>query len=282
MQRGFSRRGALSGSRAPAAEDRRSRQSGQALAEGMIAMAALAVVGLAIADTGRWHMLAQEVGLAARQAAFAWTRGDLEAGGAPLAAAAPLASPASAYSSAFPAFPAFPASPASQASPAFPAPRSPAGSSSLAPGRAPALRLAPIAALADAGQPGAAHGGAAELRRQWGLHDEAIQAAFASVAGLRQPFGGGRPTLRRHVAVLAGAGHAGSDAAVQQRVAQSALAWADASRASMLAGSRVADRTAPADRAWGRPAPVFDWLGPWAGAVPRERTPVGAAQGRGR
>jgi hypothetical protein len=57
------------------------RQAGQALAEGLIAVLALALVVLAIAHAGRWHATALQTGFAARQAAFAWTRGESGAGG---------------------------------------------------------------------------------------------------------------------------------------------------------------------------------------------------------
>src|SRR5690606_39035 len=123
----------------------------------------------------------------------------------------------------------------------------------------------------DDAQPGGGHGHAAVLRKQWDVRDAAISAAQATVPGLHLPFATQRLSLRRHTAILAGAGHAADDADVQRRVAQSALAWGNAAGTSVRAGRGGALRIAAVHRAWGRPGPRFDWLQTWAGAVPPER-----------
>ncbi|MBV6303270.1 hypothetical protein KVP10_00140 [Candidimonas humi] len=133
-------------------------------------------------------------------------------------------------------------------------------------------------ALGPQAQPGGLHVDARDLRQGWGVGDTGMVTAHLAVdafageqalpaSGLAQ-FDVWRPGIRRHTAILAGAGHAASDAQAQQRVAGSGLGWADAADRSYALGRRVQSWAGGLDRPWGRAEPVFDWLGPWAGRVP--------------
>jgi hypothetical protein len=76
------------------------------------------------------------------------------------------------------------------------------------------------------------------------------------------------PPVHRRLAILPGAGHAGSDAAAQSRMASSGLAWSTNARQSVSAGRAAAAVLQPLDAGWNRPAPDFDWLSAWSGLVP--------------
>lgn len=256
------------GAAGQAGQTARTWQTGQAVAEGLVVLTGLALAVLAIVHTGRWHGAALHTGLAARQSAFAWTRG--EPGIGALVSSAHAANPL-----------------VDTANPVADAASRSSGAASVMAGKAgsmagAALQLQAVSPIADGSQPGGGHAQAGALRRQWGMHDTDIHAAHAVMSGLRLPFGVQRLSLRRHTAILAGAGHARDDADVQRRMAQSVLAWGDAAGASQQAGGRVAERMAPVDRAWGRPQVDFDWLQPWAGALPPEHTQAGSRAGRGQ
>lgn len=123
---------------------------------------------------------------------------------------------------------------------------------------------------------------AAILRRQWRIEDTGIVASNIAVAPLSGPvrarktatvtglndFDRQQFVLRRHTAILTGAGHASSDASTQQVVAESALAWNQSAGSSYALGTDVAAAMSRVDAAWNRPEPIFDWLAPWAGQVP--------------
>jgi len=144
----------------------------------------------------------------------------------------------------------------------------------------------------DAGaawQVGGQHGQARQLRQQWGLDGGIVtarvrtspaagtgasaavpdKAATPSSGGLGTLWSGGiTPSIHRRVAILAGVGHAESDAAAQSRMASSRLAWADNASQSVRSGRAAASVLQPLDAGWQRPAPSFDWLSPWSGLVP--------------
>lgn len=125
---------------------------------------------------------------------------------------------------------------------------------------------------------------AATLRRDWQLDDRGIlqariAAGFAVGRGDGAPTGIGNrlqlhvfdhsyPPLARSIGILTGAGHAPSDAQVQNRIGASALAWSGAQSASRLSGGSVQLRADGVDMGWSRPAPTYDWLQPWSGRVP--------------
>jgi len=144
----------------------------------------------------------------------------------------------------------------------------------------------------DAGaawQVGGQHAQARQLRQQWGLDGGIVtarvrtspaagtgasaavpdKAATPSSGGLGTLWSGGiTPSIHRRISLLAGVGHAESDAAAQSRMASSRLAWADNASQSVRTGRAAASVLQPLDVGWQRPAPSFDWLSPWSGLVP--------------
>ncbi|RTZ41130.1 hypothetical protein EKL30_15740 [Candidimonas sp. SYP-B2681] len=140
------------------------------------------------------------------------------------------------------------------------------------------------AALDNKAQPGGPGDDAQSLRRDWRLDDTGIlvsqvnvsalatrptlpKAAFTGMADFDMPY----PQLRRHTAILTGAGHASNDLAVQQTVSRSALGWGSSATTSYGHGRSIASVMVSVDAAWNRTEPVFDWLAPWAGYVPESR-----------
>lgn len=139
--------------------------------------------------------------------------------------------------------------------------------------------------LSEQAQPGLALGQAATLRRDWSLQDSGIlqarvalfpeQQPIAAAANTRSPLKlnlleSAYPPLARSISILTDAGHAGSDSAVQSRLAASGLAWSRSHAVSTRAGGEVALRAAGVDEGWGRSEPDFDWLQPWRGELPRQ------------
>jgi hypothetical protein len=128
---------------------------------------------------------------------------------------------------------------------------------------------------AMAGQPGAGHAAAAVLRREWQVGDDAMLKATVAAQPRnvvsQGPATPGSLRIARSTSILTGAGHASSDVAVQQRVAQGASGWTQAAARSISAGREVAARMQGVDDAWARPRPDFDWLGSWHALVPADR-----------
>jgi hypothetical protein len=121
-------------------------------------------------------------------------------------------------------------------------------------------------------QPGGSGGNAAALRADWHLADTGILESHIRVGpAANNSVVWGISELRRHTAILVGAGHASDDMQVQLRVADSRLAWGKSAQASYGLGRSIAAAMVGVDAGWDRPKPVFDWLGPWAGAVPGSR-----------
>lgn len=137
--------------------------------------------------------------------------------------------------------------------------------------------------LSDDMQPGKRVGQADVLRRQWGLQDQGIvtvklditphytnhhisgKGALDIDAGFleRIPL-----TIYRHTAILINAGHSDSDIASHRRVGQSALAWKTVTEQSYVLGKHIQRYAAPVE-GFSRHKPVFDWLVPWAGKLPK-------------
>lgn len=123
--------------------------------------------------------------------------------------------------------------------------------------------------LAMHAQPGGSGGNATTLRADWHIADTGIVDSHVTVRpSAVDPMDWGISGIRRHTAILVGAGHAANDAQVQHRLADSALAWGNSSQASYAAGGSIAGAMIAVDAGWNRPEPIFDWLGPWTGAVP--------------
>lgn len=116
------------------------------------------------------------------------------------------------------------------------------------------------------------------LYRDWRLHDQGVLSARVSTSardvsrGVFPAFVG-TLAFTGHTAVLSGAGHAVSDADVQRRVASGDSGWGRAARQSSAAGRAAAQRLRGVDAAWGRAQPSFDWLTPWTALVPQDRLP---------
>ncbi|GAA5234278.1 hypothetical protein GCM10025795_25420 [Verticiella sediminum] len=119
------------------------------------------------------------------------------------------------------------------------------------------------------GEPGAGHAAATALRRDWGAEDTGVQV-FRVSAGVSGPDGAAL-VVRRASAILRGAGHAGSDVDVQQRLARGGAGWARAAQASAAAASPVIGPAHQADAGWPRARGGVEWLAAWAGLVPAAR-----------
>lgn len=125
-------------------------------------------------------------------------------------------------------------------------------------------------------QPGDPAPAASAVRRELRLGDEAvwISEVDLATAGIGQPDGGPRDfdrlalRLRRHTAILRGAGAAPGDAQVQATLAGAGTLWAASADHSAGLARAVEARVRPLDAAWGRPDLRLDWLAPWTGRVP--------------
>jgi hypothetical protein len=251
----------LSRSAAPG-QPKKNAEKGQALIEGVVVLLALLSLWVAIPWLSRFQDIALQASHASRFAAFSMTRNR---------AAMPVQQIREHYFS----------GPAHQW-----ADRRGQALLSLDKSEV-SLKISAGAALAAQAQPGGSAQLAQLLRSDWRLEDSGIINAHVSVAlpafqvlatpaasgsdsikaGISQ-FDKGYPVVSRHTAILAGAGHASSDTDTQIRVSESGLGWSDSAQRSYALGRKIESRMAPVDQAWGRPAPVFDWLLPWAAEVP--------------
>lgn len=133
-------------------------------------------------------------------------------------------------------------------------------------------------------QPGGKGSNQQTLRREWEIEDKGIAtvaihtkpqytqvddkthgAMSAGLSFLDQQV----LNIHRHTSILTGAAHSASDLSAHRRSASSDLAWREAADASYESGKKVAEIAVPIDEAWNRPNPVFDWLTPWEGQLPR-------------
>ncbi|MGB6008081.1 hypothetical protein [Castellaniella sp.] len=223
-------------------------QGGQALAEALVVLAALAGLCLGIAWLGRTQDAALQLSHASRQAAFAWALQDLPA--------VDLSSQAKADSLA----------PGQRG-------RTRSGAALLPDGMH--VRLDALPGW-QGRRPGDPVPGAADIRRELELGDETLWRlrAHARTAGQDRTLGDLRDFddqalfLQRHTAIMRGAGAAADDAAVQGALGGSGQVWGQAWQAAQAAGSDVDRRLQGVDAAWGRERPRWDWLGPWTGRVP--------------
>ena len=118
-------------------------------------------------------------------------------------------------------------------------------------------------------QPGMGHVASTLLRQEWSVTSDQIIQTQVSLQP-RTLTNGVAPRLSRRQFILVGAGHSVDDAHVVQRVAQSALGWSGVATYSAAQGAGLASVMVPVDQGWGRPAPQFDWLAKWQGAVPQQ------------
>lgn len=221
---------------------------GQALAEGMVGLVALAVLFWAIPVLGRYQDIALQTAHASRYAAFLAAAGvvdEEEVSG--MAGTAYFSGSGRRW-------------------------RTISGDALMPFAPQVSMRRTPDAAGM---QPGAGHAAVAALRREWQVGDDAmLQATVVAQPRDVVSLGPAAPRLlgiARSTSILTGAGHASGDEAVQQRVAQGASGWAAAGARSTSAGRDVTARMQAVDEAWARPRPDFDWLGPWQALVPADR-----------
>jgi hypothetical protein len=239
-----------------------SRQTGQSIVEALVGVVALAGLFVLIPVLGRYQDLGLQTMHAASGVAFASTRG------------VPDPQRAAAY-------------------PFADATRRWTDRKGRAMLPADGSGLGAVSAMADDAaatwQIGGHHAGARQLRQEWSLDGGMVTARVRTspVAGTGASSGGSAkpgtdssghagtrwmgditPPIHRRIAILAGAGHAGGDAAAQSRMASSPLAWSDDATRSVRAGRAAAAVLQPLDAGWQRPAPDFDWLSAWAGLVP--------------
>lgn len=137
--------------------------------------------------------------------------------------------------------------------------------------------------LDDDKQPGKQVAQAATLRRQWGLQDQGVVNIKLAVSpiytgykqnsstslGLDAGFLERLPlTIYRNTAILVDAGHSDSDKTSHYRTGQSDLAWQEVAERSYALGKHIQRYAEPAE-GFARENPIFDWLLPWAGKLPK-------------
>ncbi|ARP81066.1 hypothetical protein CAL12_09565 [Bordetella genomosp. 8] len=120
---------------------------------------------------------------------------------------------------------------------------------------------------------------AAVLRRELHVEDKGMVRAYAAVDVHPHRHHGAGLILRRHVAILADAGHAVGDDAAQERIAASRAAWATAAGASHAPARQAQALLKRIDTGWRRPPPDLDWLAPWSDVVPADRRDRAGAGG---
>lgn len=120
----------------------------------------------------------------------------------------------------------------------------------------------------------------AQLRKDWGSADKGVLSAQVSLIPFRDStitagqllrltyFDDVSPLIRRQTSILTGAAHSSSDTDTAIRIANSDLAWVQPAGNSYRIGRQIESVASRVDAAWGRPAPVFDWLKPWADQLP--------------
>jgi len=235
------------------------RQAGQALVEALVAFTVLLTVWVAIAWLGRYQDIALQASHASRHAAFVHARGE------------PF-QPEAVQKNFF-----------TGSSHRWTDRRGHSLFSSN--GNEATLSISRGPSLVAKAQAGLDTAHASTLREQWQVADAGIVDARVRVqlparpgAGRAKPssfmaelreFDQAYPLLTRHTAILAHAGHASSDQAVQQRLAGSHLAWSGAAQRSYSLGGQVGSVMKLVDAGWRRPDPTTDWLGAWAGKVPQ-------------
>ncbi|CAM5181104.1 Pilus assembly protein OS=Castellaniella defragrans OX=75697 GN=HNR28_002323 PE=4 SV=1 [Castellaniella defragrans] len=129
--------------------------------------------------------------------------------------------------------------------------------------------------VAPAMQAGDPVTGASQWRAELRLGDAEVWRGEAGVVigrpdatGTLRDFDDMGLTLRRHTAILTGAGAAESDEEVQRLLAESGQAWDQLAAVSRHRGRTAQQRLQGVDEAWARAQPDWDWVSGWAGQVP--------------
>lgn len=223
-------------------------QRGQALAEGVLGLAVLAVLFWAIPLIGRYQDLALQSAHASRYAAFLLARHPFDASTLrQRVGEAYFARDEIRW-------------------------RDASGEALL--GRQPDVRIqAP--ALAGVARPGSGRADSARLLEDWRIGDDALVAAAVRTPARNLVAFAGLPgsdlVLARRTAILVGAGHASDDGDAQARVRQGGAGWRQAAEQSVAAGQEVAAALSRIDQGWGRAPAGFEWLDAWQGLVPADR-----------
>ena len=76
-------------------------------------------------------------------------------------------------------------------------------------------------------------------------------------------------SMKRHTSILVDAEHSSNDSEANQRAGISARAWKDVALESYQLGRHIQRYAEGVDEGFARAKPVFDWLRPWAGLVPK-------------
>ncbi|CAM3704399.1 Pilus assembly protein [Bordetella sputigena] len=216
-------------------------QHGQAMVEAVAGLAVLGLLATAVLSVARFQWQGLWASHAARTQAFRYALGDR---------AGDVAAPGSSSSS---------LSRGGAVHAAAPLPRYGGANVQV-------MRAARAADFVGPGGPRAA-----ALRRELGAEDQGMVHALASVRVSPHPHHGTGLIVRRHAAILADAGHADSDSAVQRRIGASRAAWAEAARGSLTPARQAQALLKRIDTGWRRPPPDLDWLGPWSDLVPADR-----------
>lgn len=248
-----------------AARGRNENQSGQALAEALVVLGALASLVAGITWLGRLQDVGLQLTHASRRVAFAHAHQGLPEDVLP--AAASIYSSARGHSW------------AARQGTALLRPADPASRAAAAP-----FALEMRATPAPERQVGDPLSGAAQWRTELGLGDgwvwrirtEAHTDGRLGVTGRLGDFDRLALRLHRAAAILRGSGAAADDADVQRVLANSERAWGSRASASLRAGREVQQRLRGVDAAWQRAQPDWDWLSPWAGQVPQVHLTSGA------
>lgn len=136
--------------------------------------------------------------------------------------------------------------------------------------------------LDDMAQAGQQVEHARTLREQWEIQDKGIATVAVNVTPQYSAQGSqwaalGMDTaflerlvvpIHRHIAILSDAGHSESDQTTHQRSAQSSLAWQKVAEESYALGRHI-QHYAEGVEGFERANPVFDWIMPWSGKIPK-------------
>lgn len=229
-------------------DDSRRMQAGQALAEALVVMGALASLWLAVAWLGRLQDVDLQLQHASRRVAFAFAHQGVSAEALAAEAALELSAPGQRW-------------------------QTRQGQDFLAEAAQGGLQTTTAMPLRA---PGDAVPDAGALRAELQLGDAAVWRASAAVytsgqgqASTRlQDFDQQALSWQRQTATMRGSGAAADDIAVQSVLADSTHAWGRWAQESIRQGRVLDLRLQGVDAAWGRARPDWDWLQPWAGDVP--------------
>ncbi|MFT0531883.1 hypothetical protein ACMHYJ_03480 [Castellaniella hirudinis] len=233
------------------------RQAGQALAETLVVFGCLASLWLAVAWLGRLQDVDLQLLHASRRAAFAYAHQGLTAQALTDEAALELNAAGQRW-------------------------QTRQGSDLLRTPAWVAVADSPVVPDQQVGDPirdtGALRaelrlGDIAVARAQAGVQTQGHDAWTDSLRGFdRQAL-----SWRRQTSILRGAGAAQDDEAVQAVLEDSPHAWGRWAQSSLSLGQAMDARLQGVDAAWGRARPVWDWVRPWAAALPEHHLGPGEA-----